>query len=1063
MSKKNLRKAALATMATTAAAVAAVPAVSAESTSFSDVKPGSTHYDAIQALTEAGVIQGLGDGTFGAWKNITRNQVASIFQRALKLPVPANKAEVLKKAYSDITVKSENSDAIAAVTAAGIFGGNGGKFGQWTDISREQMASVVVRALDLAKYNTKEDVKVNLSNVSSVHRANVQILANLGVTKELNDFRPTEKVQRAAFSSFVYRAQETVKNADIEAPVLTVNGDKTVNVEFGGTVVLPEVTGKDNKDEKVEVKSVITDASGKTIDKIDTKVPGTYKVTYSATDAAGNKAEDVVVTVTVKEEVAPKVASVKAINATQVEVAFTQPVNKTDAETAGKVTVEGVNFNARSLSEDGKTLTLTASAPINVTNAAVVVDAIQTKADANAKTEKYVSLLTYKDEVAPTIASVEAKSNGTTATELTVKASEPIQSAVAKVNGDYVSVNFGGTDTAKITGLSLETGKTHTIELINLEDKAGNKTVSTSATFAVSVDNVAPVATLSQKEDNQILVTFNKKMDVNSVTTALANGAVKDEALVSVNTGTVTEVTESNGTQFIIPVNDALYTNDRTSRTLNVVLSDVVKDTLGNKLTATTQKVTLAKDTSKPVATGYTVVKDNDGKVKAVELNFSKGLKAGTVNAGTALSNAAVTNSIVNENGVLEGATFDNFVSKTVSAGDTKVVFEATTAQAINGKYAFSFIKELVSDQAQTVNKSGAFSYTIDFGQSKQDTEFVLRDQDINASTPNVIKVTFPEAVKGGAVAGSATDRSNYTLAGKPLPEGTTITLNAGPSPAAQTVATITLPAESVSKDDANAVFTATNVKNTAGTKTLKSYTGTVDVKDNVSPVLESAKVLDNKTIELTYSEAIASLGTDANVFDDFEIKNGSTTALSLTTGELKANNVSGFDKKIRLTLDKGAVTAGTAEVNTLTVTGPATATGDINVTFNDGGTPVTKTVSVNNAETASTVAGKIATAFSTLSGYTVTTSGDTVVFTADSARADKNVSVTVADDSATTGIGGSIAETTAGVAPTVKDTFDLTKDITVETKASTDLTKVTDNSTAKNEQKAAVKVTVSK
>ena len=94
---------------------------------------------------------------------------------------------------------------------------------------------------------------------------------------------------------------------------------------------------------------------------------------------------------------------------------------------AGKLTIQGVTFTGQSLSADGKVLTATASAPIDVVKATVNVEPIKTKADAKVKTDKYISMMTYKDKVAPVIASVEAKTNGNIATSMTVKVSEPIK------------------------------------------------------------------------------------------------------------------------------------------------------------------------------------------------------------------------------------------------------------------------------------------------------------------------------------------------------------------------------------------------------------------------------------------------------------------------------------------------------------------------------------------------------------------------------------------------------------------------------------------------------------
>ena len=229
-------------------------------------------------------------------------------------------------------------------------------------------------------------------------------------------------------------------------------------------------------------------------------------------------------------------------------------------------------------------------------------------------------------------------------------------------------------------------------------------------------------------------------------------------------------------------------------------------------------------------------------KSAAIEVNFSEGLASGT----------PTTPSIVNENGVAVTSFLGGLTAKEVRAGETKLVYAAKTPATVSGKFAFSFARDLVSDQAETANKSDAFNYTIDFGQAEVDSTFNLTSAE---ATDNVISVTFPEAVKGGAVANSATDLANYTVAGKPLPAGTTITLDE-----TQKVATITLPAETVEKTDQAVVFTAANIQSVTG-KSLNTYTGTVAVEDNVAPVVVSARVLDNKTIELTYSENVELTG----------------------------------------------------------------------------------------------------------------------------------------------------------------------------------------------------------
>ncbi|MBE3570825.1 MAG: hypothetical protein IMW92_12155, partial [Bacillales bacterium] len=200
-----------------------------------------------------------------------------------------------------------------------------------------------------------------------------------------------------------------------------------------------------------------------------------------------------------------------------------------------------------------------------------------------------------------------------------------------------------------------------------------------------------------------------------------------------------------------------------------------------------------------------------------------------------------------NENGVDVSSTLlGGLKAQPVSDGDKKVVYTANTSAKVSGKYAFSFPAGLVTDQSEAGNKSDAFNYTIDFGAGA--TTFDLST--VNAAN-NVITVDFGRAVKGGAVANSATDLANYTLCGKPLPEGTKIVLNG-----TQDIATITLPSESIEKTDPNAVFTVANVKS-LNNELLNSYKGTVYVVDNVSPTLDTATLNNDGSVTLAFSEKL--------------------------------------------------------------------------------------------------------------------------------------------------------------------------------------------------------------
>ncbi|MBO0603167.1 S-layer homology domain-containing protein [Sporosarcina sp. E16_3] len=881
--------------AASAALVASAVAPVASAKDFNDTK-GNTHEPAIDALSDAGVITGYPDGSFLPNKTMTRSDVVKLMGKWLvsegyKVPTDYK----TKMRFDDLKTTSNDEllQYAAVVKDNGVFNGSNGNLLAGDNITRENMAVVIVRAfdqvkdMDLVTYVAAQDFKKDVTDLAKAKaeaRTAIDVLDFFDITNPAAPaFNPKNTTTRGQFATFLHKTVNTdfsaVKAPEVDENQVTVDA-AAEQVKAGAVTVARGNYATDaNKLAAVQtyVTSLVTEK-----DVVATVVAGKTAGEFAVTLTKGEAKAEKTIAMTFDFAADDRfVTEVNALNATQVEVKFSAAVDASDI--ADRVTIQGVTFTAQSLSEDGKVLSLTAKEAINVTKATVVVEPIKTKADAKVKTDKYVSTITYKDEVAPTIASVEAKTGGNVATSLTLKTSEPIKATgLVKVNGTYVTPVFTDASTISVSGLALEAGKTHTIELVNIEDMAGNKTVTTSANFTVNVDATVPAVTLATKGEKQILVTFSKSMDVKSVKDALVSGTVKDEALNNVETGAVTVVEGSNDTQFLIPVTANNVFTIKASRMFTVVLTDANKDKLGNKITATTQNVTLTKDSVKPVATGYKVIKDNDGKVTSVEVNFSEGLAAGTPALPT----------IVSENGVAVSDFLGGFTT-TVKAGDTKVVYTAKTPAPVSGKFALSFAKELVTDQAETANKSDAFNYTIDFGQAETATTFELTSAN---AVKNVITVTFPEAVKGGAVANSATDLANYSLAGKPLAAGTTITLDN-----AQKVATITLPAESVEKTDQAAVFTVANIQSTSG-KTLKTYTKTVGVEDNVAPVLLSAKVLDDKSIELTYSENVDLNGSEVGA--DFTLIQGST-AINLDAKELLASKVSGFPTKIKITIDK--------------------------------------------------------------------------------------------------------------------------------------------------------------
>lgn len=717
-----------------------------------------------------------------------------------------------------------------------------------------------------------------------------------------------------------------------------------------------------------------------------------------------------------------KVESVSAINASQIQVTFGKAVQSGigtyGAQNIANYALTGATLNSVDLSDDGKVATLNITALKTATPVAVTVKPVADADDATKKTALFTTTVTVDDKAAPTVTDVVAKTNGATASSVKITFSEPVQAgATFKIDGAVVTSPSYNTNKTEVTfsGLSLAAGTTHTLEVIGLLDTADNATNPNplTKTFSISVDATLPtISTVEAYGDKAILLTFSKKMNASTVNTT--NIKIKDEKLDAVTAGTIVPLsTDTTGTKFVLPVDSSvtLYSATTTSRNLTVLVTDAVQDELGNKVATSTKSVTLNKDVTAPAVASVSYLNDGSGKLASVTVEFNEALKAGTYT----LSSSNLT--VIDKDGVDVTSTFTNYLdAATVSAGGKKLVFNKkspVTATAFYNQYTFTFKAGLAQDAAETANNSAAYTKVIDFG-AQPSGDFVLTGTPAtyNAST-RVITVAYGRAVKGGAVAGSATDVNNYTLNGAPLAAGTTITLKSD-----KTEAYITLPAGSIAANDSAAVFRISGVQDANGV-TITPFVQTLSVKDNTAPTLQSARVLDNKTVELTFSENLAA-ASNANVGDEFVIFEG-TTAKVLTASELKANSVAGFAKKLTLTVSKG--TDAPASVGTVTASKTGT-TGSLTGTY-------TGTADKSYTVTVKTVDG---------------TSGEATVVTVDGVDINETAAgnhtfnigngLTINISKGTGTLAANDTFTFNATAATFATTLDLTKDLSIKTVA---------------------------
>jgi S-layer homology domain len=915
MASKSYRK----FMATglSAAVVATVVAPVAGAASYTDVKDTHWAKEAIDYVSEVGYMQGNGKG-FAPDENMTRAEAAQLFTNIFGIA-----DESLTEDFSDVSEKDWFHDAVAAVLEHEIMNGMGnGKFAPESNLTRGQLAAIVVRAYGFEV----EESEHSFSDIEGhMFEEEISILASLGLVNGVggDKFAPDANVTRAQMAQIIYNIDNpgfvfpevtAVKAVDTKTVEVTVDGawtqeDVDALVEAGYELT---VEGKSShKVGKVTVKAADASASEDTTTLVLSEISPEL-VAGEALSLAVDGEKIPGSEFKYEAPATPEVTSVSAINGTQVVVKFN---HKVDGDNLGTYTFsDGKNATAKLLADE-KSVLLTLDAAYDNTKAHTVAVTVENAVVAGTENTFpiFTSVVAFEDKVAAGVAEVKSVTKGATADKATITFTEPVKEGLIKLNGTsyQISAYLGGKESVssvELTSLSLDSSKTHSLEVVNLKDAAGNVVALTTKQFNVTKDAVAPVvSSVEAHGDYKVLVTFDKK--INATTVAAGDVKVADELLNDIPVASFLPLNgDTTGTKFVVTLDKSnakvsgLFAN-KTSRALTLVFADKsVDDALGNQLAAVTKSVTLAKDATAPSVTGITYKKNADKEVETITVTFDENITDIT-NVPAFLSKFTVVNANgVQKNNILTGATV------TVS-GKTAVI--NITDVALYGKHSFQIAAGASQDLALSANNSAAYTGIVDFGPAPSSSgTFELPANAIDDSTENVIKITFAKAVKGGAVVGSATDVNNYSVNGKALPTGTTITLDAN-----QLVATITL-AEGFTANDTDAIFTINNVQQLTG-EVIKPVTTTISVVDNVAPVLESARVIDADTIELTYSEALAVV-SGGDVLDELEIYEG-TTKKTLTT--VTASNVTGYSKKVVVDIDSALDLTKEISVKTLATT----------------------------------------------------------------------------------------------------------------------------------------------
>lgn len=592
MSKKNYSK--FMTGAITAAMVASAvaPAASAatevkanaeEAFLYSDVPATDTHFDNIYLARQYELMTGFTDNTFKPHQSISRSHVV----KALGKLILATEGKTIDdydlshvEEFDDVPSTIPDKELYnfsLLVKDYGIFTGSNNNLMPLKDITREQMAKVLVEAFDLPNLPGDPVVK-DLEEADEWAQEYIQILKENNVTN-VETYRPNEEVTRGQFASFLVRAYELVY-VDAEAPVLTFDGTTEVEIEVGGEFdpEALEFLVEDNFDaEDVVVSYEVTDADGNVVE-FDAEVPGTYVFTYTATDLAGNVSEAVVITVEVvaDAELVAAVAAVEVAEASLLEADVAAALELVDALEASD---EKILLNARLGDVQDEidaivAVVLEADAELELFRALDVVPFVNVNADYINEYLTEITAFVAADEDATTLADIQGVINDVNQAAVEAEIEAEIEAANTAVNA-VVAVNPASADFTLDAFADLVVTAEEAIEALPAnytpEDAEEPLAVTLQAqvdAFEVYVENYVNFVEPVIEADTEVEL-FNE-LDTNFDNVVEANVGAYDIALGNfVDLDTVEEV------QFVIDVVNAQAAVDAFEVTVDTTQADI--------------------------------------------------------------------------------------------------------------------------------------------------------------------------------------------------------------------------------------------------------------------------------------------------------------------------------------------------------------------------------------------------------------------------------------------------------------------------------------------------------
>lgn len=765
-----------------------------------------------------------------------------------------------------------------------------------------------VAALNSALSNAKDGDVINFKPSSTVSES-ITLSTSKNVTVNLDGTHSGNVTVNMASGNVNINGNITGK--------VSVDAVKTINIKSGVTVKHLEIKSSANK------ANIVNKGTVTTFDVLASGVVISGSGNITALNPQGDTDFSGVTGEIGNMDTSKPVSQVIATNVKQVVVNFNKPVDKSSVINGEKL-ASGINIAGPTitssdctaeLSENRMTLTITAKKGEKF-NGTYRIDINNVNSN-GVQLDNYSTTFKADDKTAPTVASTTFNQNDDT---FEVTLSEPVDSLdglVLRVNNKPISKPAITAPTKKIVfkrpSGDVSLNSTVDVYMAGVKDAKGNIMVPYNGRVSTTNSNIS-VSSVTQKSDDEIKLVFNKKLSTGSNNDLIAKKGIEIYKMNNSAQGDKINIREikldssdDTGKSYIIKIDNILVSESKDSQRIALKIvkykegdKDVIyEDVTGNKISESTNQLTLNKDKVNPTVTSVAISSDKTGievtMSEDIELNTNLQQKVRLRMNGANVNSVSVRKK---SDRVLSITTTDTVAMEDgkLRAGTYQVRLENAIVKDLNGNDSKEY------NSANLVITEGSLP-ALDITSILNGAE----DNTFEVQSPGGQKFTF-----------DSLSYQNFKLDGKVIPKESDVYFKG----AGHGTIIVKLPTEDSVNLTGTGVLEASGLKLESG-RSLNGKTATINLTDNTAPSLISAKaIISNKNddkvqLKLTFDENLNEIsGSDVSIIsDELIIKRGSGSSEKVynwgvstnpqdTTADNAIYSVNG--KELTITITKG-------------------------------------------------------------------------------------------------------------------------------------------------------------